>query len=187
MSAIAITASRPFLSFAPNRCYNNDAALDLEYELMKFKIKEKEVLKKHKNKILSPTESYNAYRTRVKGAKNGQIVRKNYEDLINALHDFYYGSKKEVLTLEECIKRWISSREASGAIEYSTAVHYWADFKKYVQGTEFANSDITTIKKAQFIDFFEKLAGNGRTMRKSTFCNIRTIINGGFKFIFIFS
>ena len=124
---------------------------------MKFKVKEKEVLRIHKNKITSPTINYNAWKTRVNGAKHNQIVRKSYEELILALHDFYFGSKKNALSLGECIERWISSREESGAIEYLTALHYRDDYLKYVKYTDIAQKDVTTISKAQFFSFFEKI------------------------------
>ena len=149
---------------------------------MKFKIKEKEVLREHKNEITRPTIKYNCWKTRVRGAKNDQIVRSTYEKLIEALYDFYFNKKPQPLTLGDCIKKWISSREESGAIEYATALHYLDDYKKYVQGSFIDNKDITTITKAQFISFFEKLAGDGSDMRKSTFNNVRTVVNGGFNY-----
>lgn len=156
--------------------------MNLEIKRMKFKIKEKEVLREHKNEITRPTIKYNCWKTRVRGAKNDQIVRSTYEKLIEALYDFYFNKKPKPLTLGDCIKKWISSREESGAIEYATALHYLDDYKKYVQGSFIDNKDITTITKAQFISFFEKLAGDGSDMRKSTFNNVRTVVNGGFNY-----
>lgn len=178
-----LTPEKPIscLSNIPNQCYNNNATLDLELERMKFKIKEMEVLKIHKNKITYPTNTYNAYKTRVTGAKNNQIVRKTYEALIEALYEYYFGDKKEVLTLGECIRRWISSREENEAVSYLTTVHYRSDYNKFIYGTELDKTDITKITKAQFISFLEKLVGDGK-MRKSTFNNIKTVLNGGFNY-----
>ena len=148
---------------------------------MKFNIKEKEVFKVHKNKITYPTSNYNAYKTRVPGAKNNQIVKKTYEGLIEALYDFYYVDKIETLTLGQCIMRWISSREANEAVSYLTTVHYRSDYKKYIYGTELDGMDITKITKLQFITFLEMIAGDGK-IRKSTFNNIKTVLNGGFSY-----
>ena len=63
------------LSLYSEECYNEDATLDLEIKRMKFKIKEKEVLREHKNEITRPTIKYNCWKTRVKGAKNNQIIK----------------------------------------------------------------------------------------------------------------
>ena len=170
-----------FLPLIPKECYNTFTTYDLETESMIFRLKEKAVKEVHKNKITSPTSTYNAYKTRVPGAPNDQIVRKTYEALIEALFEFYFIDKKEPLALGESIMRWIASREENEAVSYLTTVHYRSDYKKYIQGTELDGMDITKITKAQFISFLEKLAGDGK-LRKSTFNNIRTVLNGGFNY-----
>lgn len=178
------TSPRPLsqLYLVPKPCYNDIVASDLEVQIMKFKIKEKEVLRIHKNTITPPSGNYHAWKTRVRGAKNNQIVKKNYEDLIEALYNHYFGCLRKTLTLEECILTWINIREEKGIITYLSAVHYRADYKKYVQGTDFANTDITLITKAKYLRFLEELVGDGSKMLKSTLNNIKTVINCGFQY-----
>ena len=170
-----------FLSLLPEQCYNGNTTYDLEAESMIFALKEKAVKQVHKYKITNPTSTYNAYKTRVPGAPNNQIVRKTYKALIEALFDFYFSEKKETLLLGDSIMRWITSREASKAVSYLTSVHYRSDYQKYIYGTELDGMDVTKITKSQFISFLEKLAGDGK-LRKSTFNNIRTVLNGGFNY-----
>ena len=171
-----------FLYPISGQCYTDIAALDLELQSMERRKKKLEVLKVHKNKITPPTEKYHAYKTRVNGENVKQIVRATEDGLFDALYEFYFGKAVKAPTLQEAITQWIKSREESGAITHLTATHLLDDAEKYIFTHEIASKEITIILKSQLKNYLEELIGDGSEMRKSTYYNVKSIINGGFDF-----
>ncbi len=162
--------------------YNEVEGGDLELESMERRRKEILVRQVHPNKIAPPNEKFKCYRTRVKDAPNGRMVAGSYKELIDQLYDFYCDSKFEIPTLAEAANAWISSREANGTIEYSTATHYRADFAKYFGCQPIADMPITDITKLHLIRAFETIVGDGSQVSKKAVNNVKTVINGAYDY-----
>lgn len=148
----------------------------------KFKAIERMVIQKHPNVIscVRYDEAGNGvlYRTRASWAQGGRISNKSYDNLIMILYKHYYEGG---LTLQNAFSEWLKKREESGAIEYLTASHYRADFKKYVMCDEIANKSISSIKKSELLMFYERTVGDAKITRRC-FGNIKSCINGAFTY-----
>ncbi len=179
-SNLSAELSNPF-----EECYNDEQDGDLEILEMEKRKKEILVKKKHKYKIIEPTEKYPYYKTRIAGDK--QIVKKDKCELIDELYDMYYPRKDvHIPTLREAVNDWITSREKNKTIEYLTANHYRTDFKKYLSRTRIADMPIDEIKKQQVYFVLESIAGDGSNMPKRTLSNVKTVLNGAFDYANMF-
>ena len=171
-----------YMSDTLEKCYND--LTDGGLELLEMERRKKEILVKrvHKNKISEPSGSNKRYRTRVNDEKIGRITAKTYTELIDKLYDYYYTSEVEIPTFKEAAHEWIDVREKTQIIEHSTALHYRKEFEKYVEPRAIADKPITAIKKAQLMEMFEQIVGDGSTIRKTTLRNIKTVVNGAFRY-----
>lgn len=86
------------------------------------------------------------------------------------------------MTFKQAAYEWIDSREADKVIAHNTAVHYRNEFQKYLEPLAITDKPINEIKKSQLIEMFEKIVGDGSLIKKSTFRNIKTVVNGAFRY-----
>ncbi len=192
LSFLYLYVKKYFFTYTPkgehqmeNLCYNLDG-YDPEFNLMKEKhnLEEKEylVLKEHKNKITPPNEKYSSYRTRASWCPSGRLIRKSYEEIINALYEHYFGISVNDLTFAQAIEEMTETRLKNKTISFNTAKHYLDDSKKYIPSA-LANKPIVSIKKSHIINYFDDLIGDGSLISKKTVSNIKTIFNKTFDFI----
>ncbi len=160
--------------------YNTLMNGDSELENLEKRKKEIMVKKVHKNKICDPTEKYPYYKTRIPGDK--QITAKEYYDVINELYNLYFGNKVHIPSLREAVEGWISTRLEKKTIEYLTAVHYRADFNKYISDLPIADMPISDITESILMSAYESIVGDGSSMFKKALNNVKTIINGAFDY-----
>lgn len=171
------------MSSQEEKCYNN-ICTDGDLELLEMERRTKELLvkKRHTNKISEPSGTNKRWRTRVSDDSIDRITAKTYKELIDKLYNYYYVGSVDIPTFKQAAYEWIDYRENEKIIEHNTAVHYRNEFKKYIEPMPIADRPINEIKKSQIISMFEEIVGDGSTIKKSTLRNIKTVVNGAFRF-----
>ncbi|MCR4655048.1 MAG: site-specific integrase [Lachnospiraceae bacterium] len=149
------------------------------------KEKEKQVLQVHKYKISGPfvTKKQTIYSTRCPWLESEKINRSSYNDVIDYLYDHYFGSTDDRVTVCEIYERMINEYEEAHILNDLTLVHYKADWNKHVVGkrAKWLNKPITEVLLDQIYVFYRELTADG-TMKRSTFNNVKTVINAVFDY-----
>ncbi len=175
-----IAALQEFLSHDTVSAEVTDAVLS-----MIRKEKEKQVLQVHKYKISGPfvTKKQTIWSTRCPWLPNKKVNRSSYNDIIDFLYEHYYGSANDKLTVSEVYQRMVEEYEKDHILSYLTLTHYKADWNKYVvgKGAKWLDKAITGVHNDQIYEFYRMLTADGK-MKRSTFCNVKTVINAVFDY-----
>ncbi|MCR5237022.1 MAG: site-specific integrase [Lachnospiraceae bacterium] len=149
------------------------------------KEKEKQVLQSHKYKISGPfkTGKQVYFTTRCPWLPSKKLNRNNYNDIIDELYEHYYGSTNDRITVREVYERMIKDYEDNNKKNHLTLVHYKADWDKYVvgKGAKWLDKPIAGVLSSQVFEFYSDLTAN-EAMLKSTFTNVKTVINAVFDY-----
>ncbi len=163
---------------------SSDTANDLTSMIRKEK--EKQVLFAHKYKISGPFTSGNRtiFTTRAPWiSTNKKLSRNNYSDLIDTLYDHYFCDGIEESTVQDIFEIMIADYESSHIVSNLTLTHYKADWNKYIvkKGCAWMNKPIRTVKPEQIFEHYRLLTADC-TMKRSTFCNLKTVVNAVFDY-----
>lgn len=175
-----ITALQSFLSHGNVSKEVTDALSDVIR-----KEKEKQVLQFHKYKISGPfvTKKQVIWSTRCPWLPNKKVNRGSYADIIDFLYEHYNGSANNKMTVREVYDRMIKEYEEEHTLSYLTLVHYKADWNKHVIGNkaEWLDKPIIEVKNTHILAFYRKITGDG-IMKRSTFSNVKTVVNAVFDY-----
>ena len=181
-----------------------DASVADNVSLMIRREKEKQVLQQHTYKIAGSFKSRDReiYRTTAPWMPAGRLNRNSYDDLIDALYEHYCGNPFLGYTVQQMFEAMIQERENAGIYANLTITHYKADWKKFMRGEacknldDYAKDEIKPIKcdwvdkpvrditPSKIWDHYKKLTAGCR-MQRSTFNNVRSIVNAVFDYAII--
>ena len=183
MSSLNLIALQDFLSHDIVSSEVTDALSDVIR-----KEKEKQVLKLHKYKISGPivTKKQTIWSTRCTWLPSKKVNRSSYDDIIDFLYDYYSGLANDKVTVSEIYQRMINEYESNHIMSHLTLTHYKADWNKHVVGKspKWLDKPITEVSPKQLFEFYRTLTANG-TMKRSTFNNVKTVINAVFDYAII--
>ena len=109
-----------------------------------------------------------------------RIKRKTKESLENALIDAYKEQENEP-TIEQLFYLWTSKKMEYGEMQRQTFDRYERDFKRYFGSKEIANRKVRYFSEEELEDFI-KLTIKQSGLTAKAWSNLRTLINGMFKF-----
>ncbi len=167
----------------------DNLAVDTAGELssMLRKEKEKQVLQLHKFKITGPCVCGNGtyFTTRAPWTAAKRINRSKYNDLIDCLYEYYCSSSNDNITVRQVYEQMIQEYEEKSLVSYLTLVHYKADWNKYVVRKDpvWLDKPIKSVMPGQIYDFYREITAN-EDIRRSTFNNVKTVINVVFDYAF---
>ncbi|MBE5849884.1 MAG: hypothetical protein E7298_06970 [Lachnospiraceae bacterium] len=166
-------------------CANLDTEDTSSILQMIRKEKEKQVLQLHKYKISGPFQTGKQvyFTTRCPWLPSKKLNRNNYNDIIDELYEHYYGSTNDKKTVREVFERMIKDYEENNKKNHLTLVHYKNDWNKYVvgKGAKWLDKPIGKVLPSQIFDFYNDLTVDN-TMLKSTFTNVKTVVNAVFDY-----
>lgn len=162
-----------------------DASVADNVSLMIRREKEKTVLQQHKYKIAGPFKSRDReiYRTTAPWMDGGRLNRNSYDDLIDALYEHYFNNTIQDYTVRQMYEAMIEHFEKDHIVSNLTLTHYKADWNKYIveKGCEWLDMSITKVLPEQIFEHY-KLLTAGETMKRSTFNNVKTVVNAVFDY-----
>ena len=154
-------------------------------ELLLRKEKEKELLKVHNYKISGPYETGKQvyYTTRCPWLPSKKLSRNSRNDIIDILYEHYFGSDNDRITVREVYEQMIEEYERTHIVSHLTLMHYKADWSKHVAGKDakWLDKPIKDVLPNQIHAFYRELTAEG-AMKRSTFCNVKTVINAVFDY-----
>jgi integrase len=142
----------------------------------------KKYLEMHRYKIFLGSDGY--YHTHVlddtKKNKRRGIKKKLKQSLEDAIIEHYKNSENEPY-LCNVFEKWIESKLNYGEIEKQTADRYRNDFKRFFANHKLYDRKMRYITEEDLEDFIKSTIHNMELTAKA-WANLRTIINGTFKF-----
>lgn len=151
------------------------------------KEKEKQVLQLHNYKITGPCVSGNRtyYTTRAPWTPVKRVNRNSYNDLIDYLYEHYFGSSNDNITVCEVYEMMIEEYDRLSLVSPLTLSHYKADWNKHVvgNGAVWLNKPIKSIMPGQIYNFYRMITAS-EGMKRSTFNNVKTVINAVFDYAY---
>ena len=171
--------------------------INIEDMLNDMKVmREQDILNQH------PYEIWTASDGRVKtylydeSKKNKRrlIARSTREKINQAIIDDYDAKeevireqeREKIITFDKAYHMWLDAYVEDGSLVKGTADRYNVDYRRYYEGTDFANKPIEEITSKGVILFLKDVlrAGdkNGNNLKKKAFVNIKSIISGTFKY-----
>lgn len=166
-------------------CGNLTSDTTGELSSMLRKEKERKVLERHNFKISGPFHmSGNRiyYTTRALWLPSKKITRYTYAELIDALYDHYFSEH----TVNDVYKQMLEEYENNNVVAHLTLIHYRSDWKKYIVDKDCAwlNIPINNVLPEQIYEHYRLLTADG-TMKRSTFNNVKSIVNAVFNYAII--
>lgn len=156
-----------------------------EISSMVRKEKEKHVLQFHKYKITGPCVCGNGtyFTTRAPWLPAKRINRSKYDDLIDCLYDHYCSSSNDNITVQQVFEQMMNEYEELALMSHLTLVHYRSDWNKHVvgNGAKWLDNPIKSVMSGQVYDFYRMITA-GEKMKRSTFCNVKTVVNAVFDY-----
>ncbi len=166
-------------------CGNLSSDTADELQNMLRKEKERKVKEKHTYSISGPHKSGNRmlYKTRAPWLPSKILNRQSYNDLIDALYEHYYGNPFDDYTVRQMYDAMISDYENNHIVSNLTLVHYKADWDKYItkKGCIWLDMPIKKVLPEQIINHYRLLTADC-TMKRSTFNNVKTVVNAVFDY-----
>lgn len=162
-----------------------DVSVADNVSLMIRREKEKRVLQFHTYKIAGPFKSRDReiYRTTAPWMPAGRLNRNSYNDLIDALYDHYFEKDFQEYTVRQMFEAMIEYYEKNHLVSNLTLTHYKSDWNKYIveKGCEWLDMAISKVLPEQIFEHYRLLTA-GETMKRSTFNNVRTVVNSVFDY-----
>lgn len=139
----------------------------------------KKFLEMHDNKVWqAPDGRWKTYLQIDNGRK--LICKKSFNELQDYIVD-YYKDKETQPTLADVFFMWIDSKLAYGEIQKQTYDRYESDYNRYLKNNKLSNTKIKYITEDD-LEHFIKSTIHGQNLSSKAWGNLRTIINGIFKF-----
>ncbi len=170
-------------------CGNLSSDTTGELSSMLKKEKERKVLQKHKYKISGPFHTSGNrmyYTTRAPWTASKKIGRYTYDDIIDALYDHYFADPIQEYTVQEVFEMMSKEYDENHILAHLTIVHYNADWDKYMvkKGCSWLNTPIKKVLPGQIYEHYRLLTVDG-TMKRSTFTNVKSVVNAVFNYAII--
>lgn len=157
-------------------------AADTFFDMIR-KEQEKELKKVHNWAICGPFGARKYYTTRAPWVPSGKIKRDKRDDLIDYLYEHYFSGSFDNYTVQQMFEHMTDYYQKHNIVSSMTLTHYKSDWNTYMvgQGCEWLNAPISHVKPGQIFEFYRLLTANS-TMKRSTFNNLKTVINAVFDY-----
>lgn len=141
----------------------------------------KKYLKEHPYSIWEGKDG--KWRTRIPNQKQDKLIlkKRNTKEEIEKIVIEYYRNKEREPTIKELFDMWIEEKRTFGEISKSTVDRYEADFKRFFELDKFQDLKINSISDDE-LEFFIKRNISKHNLTTKAYSNLRTLINGIFKF-----
>ena len=114
--------------------------------------------------------------------KNPQIARKTRFELLEALYEYYFGTK--ILTIAEVFEQWIEEYKQDTLLGHRSILtyeRYKSDWIRFYDDSALASMNIGDVKVSTIKSHYKAICANGAISRK-TLNNAKTILNHVFDF-----
>lgn len=150
------------------------------------KQQQEEVLKVHKNPIYQGDRGRWMTYVRDLSCRNNRrlIAKTHYDDLVEALYDFYTGKAErerlETMSLEDIYPLWLEEKsKRPNSEEYISRIG--SDWKRFYEGTELARKPVRELDKKYVKNWVENLIKNNGLNTKQ-YSNAITILKQGLRY-----
>ena len=155
---------------------NGDSPAFIDDMKCKLERKYEEALKDvHHNKICQLSDG--RWKT-----KNPQIAKKTRFELLEALYEYYFGTK--IRTIAEVFEQWIEAYKVDTTLGHRSILtyeRYKSDWIRFYEGTALASMNIGDVKVSTIKNHYKTICANGAISRK-TLNNAKTILNHVFDY-----
>ena len=159
-----------------------NAKLDIDEAREKIVIQRKDIIEKHaKNRSIWQNKTTGKWCTKLGNDKH-LIVRKNKEDLYNAIIEFYITEEKAFANFSEVFSMWLKHMEESKTHSISTKNRYQNDYDRYLESNNFVTVPIASITEQELVRFLRSVVSENKSLTIKRFSGIKTIIRGTFNF-----
>lgn len=159
----------------------NSGMLDLAYVQDKMIMQKKEeILGKHPYKIWKGKDG--KWRTYLPDKEKGRLMKKrSTEESIQDLIVQYWDSNRQVITIEAVFREWLDQKMEYNEICQGTYDRYDIDFTKYIKNSILIKEEFMNINSDMLERFLKTCIVDNKLTAKG-FSNVRTLINGIFKY-----
>ena len=157
----------------------DDRILDETIEEL-IEMKERNLyLNQHTNKIWQSKDT--KWRTYIGSGKERKLVkRKTREELDNYIIQYYKNCEQNP-TINELFGLWIEYKMETGEIRPGTRDRYVTDFNRFIRSNRLGQTRIRNIDQ-DVLDIFIRQTIANNTLSAKTYANLRTLIQGIFKY-----
>lgn len=103
---------------------------------------------------------------------NPQFIAKTEAELIEKLYNYYFHH-----TLRDVFHEWVQYRLSTKIVANKTVQEDISIWNRFIETTEIATMQVTTIKARHILKLFHLWTGSGLITRKD-FCNRKSVLNG---------
>lgn len=103
---------------------------------------------------------------------NPQFIAKTEAELIEKLYNYYFHH-----TLRDVFHKWVQYRLSTKIVANKTVQEDISIWNRFIETTEIATMQVTTIKARHILKLFHLWTGSGLITRKD-FCNRKSVLNG---------
>jgi len=103
------------------------------------------------------------------------IVRKNKEDLYNAIIEFYITEDKSFTSFSDIFTMWLKHMEEMKTHSLSTKNRYQNDYDKYIMLNHFVTLPIASITEQELLRFLKSIVATNENLTLKRFSGIKTI------------
>lgn len=142
----------------------------------------KKYLEMHKNKVWQGSNGYYYTKVQDKTKKDGRrlIKKKTVQELEDEIVEHYKNAENEP-TIEDVFHEWVEQKLKYGEIQRQTAERYDIDFNRFFVETGFQKRKVRYVEEYELEDFI-KTSIYSKKLTAKAWANLRTIINGIFKY-----
>lgn len=157
--------------------------IDINTLQMQIEMNErKKYLDMHKNKVWQGSNGYYYTKVEDKSKKDGRrtIKKKTVQELEDEIVKHYRNTENEP-TIEDVFKEWLEQKLKYGEIQRQTVERYEVDFNRFFVCTGFHRKKIAYIEEYDLEDFI-KTSIHSKKLTAKAWSNLRTLLNGIFKY-----
>lgn len=140
----------------------------------------KEIIEEHRqSRSIWQNQTTGKWCTKL-GPDKHLVVRKNEEDLYNAIVEYYLLNATAYSTFAEVFANWITYMGTSQTHSISTKNRYQNDYDRYFASHHFVTLPITDVTEQELVRFLRTLVTANKSLTMKRFSNLKTIIRGTF-------
>lgn len=157
-----------------------DDKLTIDEAREKAMNRRKEIIEEHRqNRSIWQNQTTGKWCTKL-GPDKHLVVRKNKEDLHNAIVEYYLLNATAYSTFAEVFANWITYMGTSQTHSISTKNRYQNDYDRYFASHHFVTLPIADITEQELVRFLRALVSANKSLTMKRFSNLKTIIRGTF-------
>lgn len=117
------------------------------------------------------------------GEDSHQISRKEYQDLENAIIEYYLSKSKLNMSVQEVFEDWLKYELQHNEHTMKTINEYSFDFRKYVSTDSLAGMPLSAIRESDIVKFMKRMVYDaGEKVPKKRYACVKTILRHLFNY-----